>query len=717
MIENLHSRRSFLKGTVLATAGLVLAVQMPRSSKGAGKDVPANQGAFAPNAFVKVDEAGITLIMPHTEVGQGIYTSSAMLMAEELEVDLHQVKVEAAPPDLSKYMDPLLYDQATGGSTSTRSDWVRLRQAGAAARMMLTEAAAKQWGVSVSECRVEGGKVFHDRTARSLTYAELAPMAAAIPLPQDPPLKAPAQFRIIGTRAKRIDTPEKVNGSLVYGIDVKLPGMKVATLAMSPVRGGRLMKFDENAALAVAGVKEVVKVDDAIAVIADHMWAAKQGLDALSVQWGAGANASVNTDAIVAMMEKASNERGVTVRNDGNAEAAIAGAAVKMDAVYQSPFLSHSALEPMNCTLHIKDDSAELWVGTQVPVRAQNAVASATGLPPEKVKVNNQLIGGAFGRRLDIDTIEIAAKLLKDIRYPVKLVWTREEDMTHDFFRPYYYDRVAAGLDENGNLIGRTHRVTGSSVLARWAPPAFVNGIDPDALDCAAQTPYDEKSVHAEFVRFEPEGLVTAWWRGVGATHNLFVLESFVDEMAYASKQDPLEFRRKMLTGNPRALAVLNLAAEKAGWGSSLPEGGGRGISLQFAFGTYLAHVIEIEVSAEKEVKLLRSFIALDCGVVVNPDTVEAQMQGGVIFGLSSAMFNAVTFTDGAVDQTNFDTYRVLRINEAPKIEVHQVKSAELPGGVGEAGTASVAGALANAIFAATGKRLRSLPLADALAG
>lgn len=716
MIENLHSRRGFLKGTVLGTAGLLLAVQMPRSSKGAASAAAANQSPFVPNAFVKIDTAGITLIMPHTEVGQGIYTSSAMLMAEELEVGLDEVKVEAAPPDLSKYMDPLLYDQATGGSTSTRADWVRLRQAGAAARTMLIEAAAKEWGVPVDECRVDGGKVLHDGTARSLTYADLAPMAAAIPLPKDPPLKEPSQFKIIGTRAKRIDTPEKVNGSLVYGIDVKLPGMKIATLAMPPVLGGKLAKFDEAAALAISGVKEVVKTDDAIAVIADHMWAAKQGLDALSIEWNAGANASVTLDTIVGKMEKASHEKGVVVRNVDNAEAAIAGAAVKLEAVYQSPFLSHSALEPMNCTLHIQDDSAELWVGTQVPVRAQNAVAGATGLPPEKVKVNNLLIGGAFGRRLDIDTIEIGAKLLKDIRYPVKLVWTREEDMTHDFFRPYYYDRVAAGLDKDGNLVGRTHRVTGSSVLARWAPPAFVNGIDPDALDCAAETPYDEKSVLAEFVRFEPEGLVTAWWRGVGATHNVFVVESFVDEMAHATKQDPLEFRRKMLTKNPRALAVLNLAAEKAGWSDPLPEGQGRGISLQFAFGTYLAHIIEIEISAEKEVKLLRSVIAVDCGVVVNPDTVEAQMQGGVIFGLSSAMFNAVTFTDGAVDQSNFDMYRVLRINEAPKIEVHQVKSAELPGGVGEAGTASVAGALGNAIFAATGKRLRSLPFADAVA-
>ncbi|MDI7860346.1 molybdopterin-dependent oxidoreductase [Rhizobiaceae bacterium n13] len=689
---------------------------MPRTGKSATRAFADTQATFIPNAFVKIDGMGIKLIMPHTEFGQGIYTSSAMLMAEELEVRLDQVSVEAAPPDLSKYMDPFLYDQATGGSTSTRADWVRLRQAGAAARIMLVEAAAHEWGVTPGECRVEAGKIYHDGSGRNVTYVEIASKAAAIPLPKDPPLKDPSQFKIIGTRAKRIDTAEKVNGSLVYGIDVKLPGMKIATLAMSPVLGGKLTRYDEAAARAIPGVVDIVKTDEAIAVIGDHMWSAQQGLDALSVEWEAGPNGSMNLESIVSKMEEASRQNGVTVRNDADAVSAIAGAKTKLEAVYQSPFLSHSALEPMNCTLHIQDDKAELWVGTQVPVRAQNAVASATGLPAEKVTVNNLLIGGAFGRRLDVDTIEIGARLLKDIRYPVKLIWTREQDMTHDFFRPYYYDRVAAGLDEDGRLVGRTHRVTGSSILARWAPPAFVNGIDPDALDCAAETPYDESSVLAEFVRFEPEGLVTAWWRGVGATHNLFVIESFVDEMATAVEQDPLEFRRKMLTRNPRALAVLNLAAEKAGWTNPLPEGRGRGISLQFAFGTYLAHILEIEVTAEKEVKLLRSVIAVDCGVVVNPDTVEAQMQGGVIFGLSSAMFNAITFTDGAVDQSNFDTYRVLRIDEAPRIDVFQVKSAELPGGVGEAGTASVAAALANAIFAATGKRMRSLPLADAVA-
>jgi isoquinoline 1-oxidoreductase beta subunit len=493
--------------------------------------------------------------------------------------------------------------------------------------------------------------------------------------------------------------------------------MKYATLAISPVTGGRFKKMDEAAARAVKGVLDIVTADNAaVAVIGEHMWAAKQGLDALNIEWESGENGAVTLDTIVAKMDQVSQQPGVVIRDENKAADVIANAPTKLSAIYRSPFLSHSPMEPLNCTLHIQDDRAEVWVGTQVPVRTQKAVADITGLPVEKVTVNNQLMGGAFGRRLDVDTIELAAKLLKGTRYPVKLVWTREQDMTHDYYRPYYYDRVAAGLDKDGRLIGRTHRVTGSSIFARWAPAAFKNGIDPDAVDCASETPYDEEAVFADYVRDEPTGVNTSWWRGVGASHNLFVVESFVDEMATATKQDPLEFRRKMLTKNPRALAVLNLAAEKAGWGQALPPGRGKGISLQVAFGSYLAHILEIEITDEKEVRLLRSVIAVDCGVVINPDTVVAQMEGGVIFGLSSAMFNQVTFTDGAVDQTNFDTYRVLRINEAPKVEVYQIKSGEAPGGVGEAGTAAAAGALGNAIFAATGKRIRSLPLAEALA-
>lgn len=711
MISNLFSRRSFLKGTALATGGLILSVQLP---------TPANSQSasesFVPNAFIKIDETGITLIMPHTEVGQGIYTSSAMLMAEELEVELSQISIVAAPPDIKKYMDPILYDQATGGSTSTRSDWMRLRQAGAAARIMLVAAAATKWGVDPSTCIAEKGKVRQRNMRLSIAYAEIAPEAAKLPVPKDVTLKPANEYRLIGRATKRLDTPDKVNGKARYGMDVMVPGMKFATLASAPVKGGKIAALDEAAARAIPGVHDIVRDGaSAVAVIGDHMWAAKSGLDALSIEWEAGPNGSVTVDSIVKKMDEVSIKPGVTVRNDGDAAGVIKGAKRALSAVYRSPFLSHSPLEPLNCTLHFGEGSAEVWVGTQVPVRAQKAVADAAGIPAQNVTVHNQLMGGAFGRKLDVDFIEIAASLLKTTRYPVKMVWTREEDMTHDYYRPYYYDRVAAGLDAEGRLIGRTHRVTGSSIYARWAPAGFVNGIDPDAIDCASETPYDEIAVHAEYVRDEPDGVNTSWWRGVGPTHNVFVVESFVDEMAAASGQDPVAFRRAMLTKNPRALAVLDLAAEKSGWGEELPANRGRGVSLQSAFGSFLAHVIDIEVTPDKDIKLLKSTIAVDCGVTVNPDTVRAQMEGGVIFGLSAAMFNEITFTDGAVDQTNFDTYRVLRINEAPKVEVHHIASNAEPGGVGEAATAGAAGALANAIFAVSGKRARSLPLSEVL--
>lgn len=712
MIKNLHSRRSFLKGTVLATGGILLSLPLPDSTRTRAALAADRPVRFVPNAFVKIDEHGVTLIMPHTEVGQGIYTSSAMMMAEELELDLDQVKVEAAPPDLSRYMDPNLYDQATGGSMSTRSDWMRLREAAAAARIMMVFAAAARWQVEASTLKVDRGVIHNPATRQQLTYAEIAPEAASQPVPTDIRLKEPTQFRLIGTSAKRVDTAAKVDGSLIYGIDNRQPGMKIATLAMAPVKGGKIASLDEASCRSVPGVLDIVRDgNDAIAVIGEHMWAVKQGLEALTVAWDNGTNAAVTVDSIIEAMDVASKHEGVVIRNEKNAQASIDAATTKLSAIYQSPFLSHSPLEPLNCTLHIRDDGAELWVGTQVPVRAQKAVADATGLSPEKVTVYNQPMGGAFGRRLDVDSIEIAARLLKEIRYPVKMVWTREQDMTHDYYRPYYYDRVAAGLDAEGKLVGRTHRVTGSSIYARWAPAAFINGVDPDAVDGAAETPYDEDAVLADYVRQEPDGMNTSWWRGVGPTHNVFVVESFVDEMAAATNQNPLQFRRRMLTRNPRALAVLNLAAERAGWDGKLPAGRGRGISLQFAFGTYLAHVLEIEADPSAEIRLIRSVIAVDCGITINPDTVLAQMQGGMIFGLSAAMFNQITLTDGAVDQTNFDTYRVMRINEVPKIEVHQIQNNEAPGGVGEAATAAAAAALANAIFAATGKRLRSLPL------
>jgi isoquinoline 1-oxidoreductase beta subunit len=706
------SRRLLLKTALLAGGGLIIGLRLPSLSRAA--DPAPDAAGFVPNAFVRIEPHGaITLIMPHTEVGQGVYTSSAMLMGEELEVGLDQIQVEPAPPDLKKYMDPLLYDQATGGSASTRADWVRLRQAAAAARTMLVAAAAQRWGVDPATCRAERGVVHHDATNRAIGYGDVASDAARQPVPHDVKLKDPSQFKLIGTSAKRIDTPSKVNGTAIYGIDIKVPGMRIGTLAISPVKGGKLVGIDEAAARRVPGVHDVVRSDDAVAVIGDHMWAAKQGLDALNPRWDHGPNGSVTTASLIAAMDRASQGQAVVAKRTGDAAGAINAAATKVSAIYQLPFLSHSPMEPLNCTLHIRPDGADLWVGTQVPVRAQKAVAEVTGLPQDKVVVHNQLMGGAFGRRLDIDSILVGAALVKQVSYPVKLVWTREEDLRHDYYRPYYYDHVAAGLDAQGRLIGRTHRVTGSSILARWAPAAFKNGLDADAVECADKTPYDVPAEFVEYVRHEPDGMNTSWWRGVGPTHNVFVVESFIDELAAAAKQDPVAFRRTMLQKNPRALAALNLAAEKSGWGDKLPPGHGRGISLQVAFGTYLCCVLEIQVPPSGEIILHRAVVAVDNGMTVNPDTVRAQIEGGLILGLGTALYNEITLTGGAVDQSNFHDYRALRMNEAPRIEVYQIRNGESPGGIGETGTVAAAPALGNAIFAATGKRLRRLPFGN----
>jgi isoquinoline 1-oxidoreductase beta subunit len=708
------TRRLLLKAVVIAGGGLVVGLHLPSAAPAADL-ATANSGEFVPNAFVRIEPHGaITLIMPHTEVGQGIYTSAAMLIGEELEVGLDQIQVQAAPPDLAKYKDPLLGDQATGGSASIRSDWMRLRQAGAAARIMLIAAAAKNWGVDPASCRAERAVVHHDVSGRTVGYGEIASDAAGQPVPQDIPLKQPNQFKLIGTDAKRLDTPSKVNGTALFGIDAKVAGMRIGTLAITPVKGGKLVQIDEAAARRVPGVHDVVRAgDEAIAVIGDHMWAARQGLEALRPVWDAGPNGGVTTQSLIASMDQASRKQGVIAKQEGDAAAAIKGAATRLSEIYQLPFLSHSPMEPLNCTLHITPDRAEIWVGTQVPVRAQKAVADATGLPVQRVTVNNLFMGGAFGRRLDVDSIAVAAAIAKQVPYPVKLVWTREEDLRHDYYRPYYYDRVAAGLDAGGKLVGWTHRVTGPSILARWAPAAFKNGLDTDAVECAAETPYDVPATFVDYVRHEPDGMNTGWWRGVGPTHNVFVVESFVDELAAAAKQDPVAFRRALLQKNPRALAVLNLAAEKAGWGDRLPPNTGRGVSVQFAFGTYLCCVIEAEVSANGEILLHRAVVAVDCGATVNPDTVRAQIEGGLILGLSTAMYNEITLTNGIVDQSNFHDYRAMRINETPVIEVLRIDSNEKPGGIGETGTVAAAPALGNAIFAATGRRLRRLPFGN----
>ena len=713
-MTHIASRRNFLKIGAALGGGLIIGLRVPGNARAEAAGAADTAGQFAPNAFVRIaPDNTITLIMSHTEVGQGVYTSASMLIAEELEVGLDQITPMHAPPDNALYADPNLGEQATGGSTSTLSGWEPLRKAGATARTMLVNAAAAQWNVDAANCTAERGVVHHAPSGRSLTYGQLASAAASQPAPKDVPLKPASAFKLIGTPAKRIDTPGKVNGSLKFGIDVQVPGMKIGTVAASPVLGGKLVAIDEAAARAVPGVRDVVKLDNAFAVIGDHYWAAVTGLRAAAAQWDDGPHGGVDSDAILKGLADASNNDGVDAKKQGDATAAIAGAAHTVEAVYQLPFLAHAPMEPINTTLHIRPDGADLWVGTQVPPRAQAAVAKAAGLKPEQVQVHNQYMGGAFGRRLDVDSIEQAAAIAKNLPYPVKLIWSREEDIQHDLYRPYYYDRVSAGLDANGKIAGWTHRTTASSVMARWFPAGMTNDgkLDPDTVEGALETPYVIPAQRNQYVRHESPGVTTAWWRGVGPTHNIFVVESFIDELAAAAGVDPVEFRRRNLRNEPRAHTVLDLVAKESGWGTPLPSGIGRGVALQFAFNSWLATVAEVAVTNRGEVQLRQVHVAADVGPVVNPDTLAAQLQGGLIFGLSMAMFSEITHTKGRVDQSNFHDYRVLRINEAPKISVHIVTNPTAPiGGVGEAGTAAAAPALANAIFAATGRRLRRIP-------
>ena len=701
------SRRGFLKAGAAAGGGLMLSLSLPF-----GDDKTKAADGFAPNAFIRIESDGqIVLTMPYVEMGQGTHTSIPMLIAEELEVDLKQVQPEHAPPNEKLYANPLLGVQATGNSNAIRGAWQPLREAGATARTMLVSAAAKRWNVDPSSCRAQSGEVLHMPTGRRLKYGELAADAAHMPVPAKVALKRPDDFKLIGTRAKRLDTPAKVNGTAVYGIDVRPPGVKFATLAQSPAFGGRVKRVDDTAARAVKGVRQIVQLDDAVAVVADHMGAAKKGLAVLKIEWDDGPHAKLNTDNIAQELATATLNAGAVAQNIGDAGKAMAAAVTKVEAIYQVPFLAHATMEPMNCTVHVRKDGCEIWVGSQALARAQAGAAKTLGLPLDKVVVHNHLIGGGFGRRLDVDGVIRAVEIARQVDGPVKVVWTREEDIQHDMYRPYWFDRISAALDENGKPTAWHNRFAGSSVIARWLPPGFKDGLDPDSTEGAIDLVYDFPNFHVEYVRVEPPGIQTAFWRSVGPSHNVFVTESFMDELAAAAKQDAVAYRQALLDKSPRAKAVLELAAQKAGWGQPLPERVGRGVSVQFVFATYLAVVAEVEVSTAGNVRVRRVVCAVDCGTVVNPDTVQAQIQSAAVFGITAALHGEITLKDGRVEQTNFDSYQILRIDEAPAIEVYIVQSPEPPGGMGEAGTSAIVPAITNAIFAATGKRLRKLPV------
>ena len=718
------SRREFVVAGAAAGGGLLLSCRLGRRNE------PVAAGTFAPNAWIRISREGtVTLVVSQVEMGQGTYTAMPMLLAEELDVDMEQVTVEAAPPGAA-YFNPATGFQATGGSTSVRAMWTPLRRAGATARAMLVAAAAKEWGIDASSCRVERGTVYCDASGRMLSYGQLADKAATMTVPEKVTLKDSKQWNLIGTSAKRLDSPGKVNGSAKFGIDTVLPGMRFAAVAASPVFGGTLASVDDRKAMAVKGVSQVVHLDNAVAVIADNTWTARQGLAALEIQWNNGPQANLSTADVVKQLEAESARPGKVARKEGDVAAAMAGAATKVEAIYEAPFLAHLTMEPVNCTVHVRPDACEVWVGTQVAGRAQATAAKVTGLSKDQVVVHNHLIGGGFGRRLEVDYVTQAVAIAKQVDAPVKVTWSREEDVQHDIYRPYYYDRISAALDTSGKPVAWSHRIAGPSILIRWAEKSLaglkaaglsrlittVRGVDLDAVDGAIDVPYDFPSMLVEYVRVEPPGIPTGWWRGVGATHNVFVVESFIDELAAAAKQDPVAYRQALMKNSPRAAAVLELAASKAGWGQPMPPGRGRGVSVQNVFGSYVAQVAEVDVKGT-DVRVTRVVAAVDCGIQVNPDIIVAQMQSGIIFGIYGALYGEVTLKDGRVQQSNFSDYRVLRINESPVIEVHLVPSTEFPGGMGEPGTSAAMPAIANAVFAATGKRVRKLPISTALAG
>ena len=701
------SRRTLLKATAAAGGGLILSVSIPRL----GAALAAEQDAgFAPSAFIRIDSEGkVTFTIPQVEMGQGIYTALSTILAEELDAPFEQVTAVAAPPNDKLYANPLLGFQVTGGSTSIRAFWGPMRIAGAAARALLVRAAAAKWSVDPASCRTEMGEVLHDASGQKAAYGELAQAAAGLTPPTNPPLKPATEFKLIGKSLKRLDTPDKVNGKAIYGIDARPDGVKIATLASCPVFGGRIAHVSDERAKAVPGVRQVVVLDDLVAVVGDHMWAAKQGLDALGITWDEGPNADVSTAEVLNGLVAASERAGAVAKSTGDVAKALSEG-TKVEATYHVPFLAHAPMEPMNCTVHIRPDACEIWVGNQVLSRAQGIAAEVTGLPLEKVVVHNHLIGGGFGRRLEVDYIGKAVRIAQKVDGPVKVIWTREEDIQQALYRPFYFDRFAASLS-NGRISAWSHKIAGSSILARWAPPAFEDGLDGDAVDGAVDFPYETPNLHVAYVHAEPPAVPTCFWRSVGPGHNIFVVESFVDELAHAAGQDPVAFRRAHLAKEPRLLACLNLAAENAGWGGALPARVGRGVACQSVFGSYVAAILEAEVDNDGEIAIRRVTAAVDCGTVVNPDSIEAQIQGGLIFGLTAALYNEITIAKGRVQQSNFNNYRMMRINEAPAIEVHLIRNGEAPGGIGEPGTSIAGPALANALFAATGVRLRSLPI------
>jgi isoquinoline 1-oxidoreductase subunit beta len=705
-------RRAILLASLSAGGGLVLSsIPLPLDAAPADRDQKVSE--FVPNAFIRVNRSGsVTAFMPYVEMGQGAYTSQTMVVAEELDVPLSSVMIEPAPADEQRYANPELGGQITGGSLSMVGTWSTMRSAAAAARVMLVEAAARQWGVAPADCMAEAGTVVHKASGRKLGYGQLTEAAARLPVPLEPALKEKAAFKVIGKTVKRVDSPTKVNGGAKFGIDVRLPNMRYAAVSACPVFNGKLRAVDTTAALRVKGVRQIVKLDDAVAVVADSTWSAMKGLGQLKIDWDEGANGRLTTADLVARADAALVQPGLVFDNIGDVAAAERTASRRYEAVFRLPALAHAAIEPMNCTVHVRPDGADVWCGSQVVGRARQVTAAATGLPLEKVKVHNHLLGGGFGRRLETDYVSQAAMIARQVSGPVKVTWTRAEDFQHDYYRGHNHSRVTVALDANGMPLSWRHRLAAPNIMARFLPANQKDSVDLDAVHDAFG-PYDIPNRRIEFTRHEaPKGMNTGNWRGVGPTRNLFIVESVMDDLALQAGMDPIAYRRALMhKASPRQLHVLDLAQAKSGWGTSLPPRSGRGVAVFEAFGSYLAIIARVKVAPSGEIRVEHVTCAIDPGIAVNPDIVRAQIEGGVMFGISAALHERVVVADGRVQQANYDSYPVLRMREAPRVEVVIVDSAEKPGGVGEPGTSGVIAAVANAVRAATGVRSFSLPL------
>jgi len=705
------SRRDFLRTGLLAGGGLVLGLHLPSRATGQGPDKKG--GPFPLNAFVRIgNDDSVTVIVNHSEMGQGPYTSVPMLVAEELDADWAKVRFEAAPV-AAVYNHSVYGIQMTGGSTSTWSEWERVRKAGATARAMLIATAAAEWKVEPATCATEPGHVVHAASGKRVAYGQLAEKAADLKPPENVKLKDPKDYRIIGKPTKRLDTPEKVNGKAIFGLDVQRPGMLVAVVARPPVFGGKVKSFNPDKAKAVPGVKHVVEIPRGIAVVADGFWPAKKGREALTIEWDDGPLAALDSRTQLDEYAALAKKPGAVARKEGDAAGALAMAAKTFEAVYDLPYLAHATMEPMNCVADVKADRCEVWVGTQFQTGDRDAAAQEAGLKPEQVTLHTTLLGGGFGRRAVPDShfVREAVQLSKKLGVPVKVIWTREDDTRGGFYRPRAYHTVRGGLDAAGTIVAWEQHIVVQSFLVGTPFEALIKeGIDETAVEGGKDIPYSIPNIRVDWHQ-APGGVPTLWWRSVGHTHTAFVGETLIDELAHAAGKDPFEFRRGLLGKHPRHKRVLELVAEKAGWGNALPAGRGRGIAVHESFGSYVAHVAEVSVSDAGKVRVHRVVVAIDCGPVVNPDTIAAQLEGGTVFGLTAALYGEITFEKGRVKQRNFHDYPLLRIDEMPVVEAHIVPSTDKMGGVGEPGVPTIAPAVANAIFAVTGKRLRRLPI------